>query len=177
MTDLDWKGLQQVWRQDGLEQTVHRYRLGARRALLLEVLLAVVCVAFGAGWALRSGLAWVYVWTATLVMLFAMALSYSIWNRRDALWPSAAAPQDFLSQAELRCTRRREMLRFMVQFGGAEVFISLFLFWLASALLRGVVTMTFVVAGGYLWYRHAQKQSDQELEAIGRLRLEIDRES
>jgi hypothetical protein len=177
MTDVEWKELQNVWQQDGLQQRVRRYRLDAWRTVLLEVLFALVSVGFGTVWALRTGDSWVYVWTLTLVMLFAIALSYSIWNRRDALWPSAAAPLDFLSQAELRCTRRLEMLRFMAQFGAAEVIISLFLFWLKSALWLGALVMPVLVAAGYLWFRQARRQVVREAEAIASLRLEMDRDS
>ena len=77
-----------------------------------------------------------------------MALVYSIWSRRDARWPSSAAPLDFLTQPELRCSRRVEMLRGMAQFAAAEVIISLFLFWLASSLVTDVVARWLVVMFG-----------------------------
>jgi hypothetical protein len=174
MTDLDWTELQSVWREGGLEQRVHRSRFETWRTVFLEVLFAVVSVGFGSVWFLRSGQRWVLVWTLTLVALFAIALSYALWNRRDALWPSSAPPLDFLAQTELRCLRRLELLRFMAKFGVAEVIISLGLFWLASALWTGVFVMALVVAAGMLWFRYARRQRLGELEAIGRLRRQLE---
>jgi hypothetical protein len=174
MTDPDWTELQNVWRQGGLEQRVHRYRFEAWRTVLLEALFAVLSVGFGVVWSLRSGQRWVLVWTLTLVALFAIALSYAIWSRRDALWPSSAPPLDFLAQAELRCVRRLELLRFMAKFGVAEVIISLVLFWLASSLVTGLVAMALVVAAGAVGFRHARRERLDELEAIAKLRREFE---
>jgi len=177
VTNPDWTELQDLWRGGGLEQRSHRHRLNAWRTLAIETLFAVASVGFGTQWAFRSGQRWVVVWLLTVVVLFAMALAYSIWSRRDALWPSSAAPLDFLEQTERRCLRRLEMLRVMSQFGAAEVVISLFLFWLASSLVRGLVAMSFVVILGTPWLWWARRQSERELEGVARLRRELNRDA
>jgi hypothetical protein len=69
------------------------------------------------------------------------------------------------------------MLRVMTLFGAAEVVISLFLFWLASALVRGLVAMSFVVALGTPWLWWARKQRVRQLEGISRLRRELNRDA
>ena len=177
MTDLDWKELQDTWRGGGLEQRARRHRRDEWRAVLLEALFAALSIGFAGFWAARSRQRWVLVWALMLAMLFALALAYSVWNRRDALWPSSAAPFDFLSQAETRCTRRLEMLRFMAQFGGAEVVISLFLFWMASSLASGALALLLVCAGGIWWLRRARKRTLRELEEIKKLRRELEQEA
>ena len=173
MTDLDWKGLLETWRGDGLEQRARRHTFDARRAVMLESLFAVLSVGFAAVWAARSGQRWVLVWALMLAVLFAMALTYSIWNRRDALWPSSAAPLDFLAQTELHCTRRLQMLRFMAQFGGAEVIISLFLFWMTSSLAIGAPALALVCAGGLVWLRRARQATLRELQQLATLRDQL----
>jgi hypothetical protein len=173
MTDLDWRELQETWRGDGLEHRARRHVRDARRAVLLETVFAALSVGFAAVWAVRSGQRWVLVWALTLTVLFAMALAYSIWNRRDALWPSSAAPLDFLAQTELRCARRLEMLRFMAQFGGAEVLISLFFFWMTSSLAIGALALALVCAGGLFWLRGARQAALRELRQLARLRDEL----
>lgn len=176
MSDPDWTELQELWRGGGLEQRIRRHRLDAWGTVVLETLFAVVCVGLGTIWAFRSGQRSVVVWLLTVAVLFVMALAYSIWNRRDALWPSSAAPLDFLEQTELRCLRRLEMLRVMTLFGAAEVVISLYLFWLASALVRGLVAMSIVVVLGTPWLWWARKQRVRQLEGISRLRRELSRD-
>jgi hypothetical protein len=107
-------------------------------------------------------------------VLFAVALGYAFWNRRDALWPSSAAPLDFLAEAELRCRRRLELLRFMLRLGVAEAVISLLLFWFAGPVLLGFSLLALVCAAGYFWFRLARARALRELEAIGRLRKELE---
>jgi hypothetical protein len=177
MTDADdWKQLQRSWQGDGPEARAKRHRLGARRAMLFDGLFAALWIGFAAFLAVRYPERWVLVWALTVALLSAMALAYSLWNRRDVLWPSAAAPLDFLAQSELRCTRQLELLRFMLQFGIAEVPIALALFWFANprALPLAVSLLALVCGAGLLAYRGARRRALRELEEIGRLRRELE---
>ena len=118
------------------------------------------------------------VWALMVVLLFAMALTYAVWNRRDALWPSSVAPLDFFAQAELRCRRQLQMLHFMVQLGAAEVAISLVLYWIVrrESLPVAVAILALLCGGGLLWVRRPRRPAMRELEEIARLRRELEEE-
>jgi hypothetical protein len=178
MSDSEWQELQQSWRADGHETRARRHRLGARRAMLLDSIFAAFWIALAIWMSIRSTEKWVLVWAIAVVLLCLLALAYAVWNRRDALWPSSVVPLAFLAQAELRCTRRLQMLRFMVLLGAAEVPISLALFWMfnpASLSLAAGILALFC-GGGLLWIRRAWRLAKRELEELVRLRREIEAE-
>jgi hypothetical protein len=170
----DWNDLQAAWRADGLAGKVRGSRRGAWFATIAEVIFALVSISGAVFLAVRAGERWTQLWALFIVVLFAVALGYALWNRRDALWPSSAAPLDFLAETELRCRRRLELLRFMLRLGFVEAVISIGIFCVAGPVLLGVSLLALVCAGGYLWIRLARARALRELAGIARLRKELE---
>ena len=177
MIDAEWSELQQSWRAGGGQKRARQLRDRARRAMAFDAAFAVFWICLAAWFSLRKPERWVLVWAATVTVLFAMTLVYAVWNRRDALWPSSQTPLDFLAQAELRCRRQLQMLRFIVQFGAVEVAISLALYWFAWRQMVPIAAamLALVCGGGLLWVGRARRRAVRELKEIVRLRGELER--
>jgi hypothetical protein len=173
MNDPQWNELSEAWRADGLAGKVRGHRRGAWLATIAEIAFALFSIGVAVFLALRDGSLWIRIWAALIVVLFAVALGYALWNRRDALWPSSEAPLDFLAGAELRCRRRLELMTFMVRLGAAEAVLSLIIFWSVGPLLLGASLLALVCLAGFFWSRFARAQVSRELAAIERLRQEL----
>jgi hypothetical protein len=173
---MNWDELQEAWRRGGLEEKVRGHRRAAVWTTVFELIFAAVSIGGAIFLAAREQQRWSNLWALMIVILFAVAFAYALWNRRDALWPSSAAPLDFLAEAELRLKRQLEMLRFMLRLGAVEAVISLVIFWLAgrAALPLGAAVLAAVCLAGYAWIRRSRKHTQRELEAISRLRRELD---
>ena len=170
----DWNELQEAWRADGLAGKVRGLRRGAWLATIAEAIFALVSIGVAVFLAVRGGERWTQVWALLVVVLFAVALGYALWSRRDALWPSSAAPLDFLAEAELRGRRRLDLLRFMLRLGLAEAIISAGIFWVAGPFFLGVSLLGVVCVAGLFWIRFARARALRELAAISRLRKELE---
>jgi hypothetical protein len=173
MNDAQWSELSEAWRADGLAGKMRGHRRSAWLATIAEIAFALFSIGVAVFLAVRDGSLWIRIWAALIVVLFAVALGYALWNRRDALWPSSKAPLDFLADAELRCRRRLQLMRFMIRLAVVEVIISLVIFWMAGPVLLGVSLLALVCLGGFFWSRFAKAQVLRELAAIERLRQEL----
>lgn len=136
-TDTEWNDLIDAWQSESVDEAApaplsdevrRRIRRKVRRhgigLILLAVTEVVMCVGLLA-WLLPKMLERQrpvdFVGFAGVLLLFAVALGFSFWNRRGTWWPAAESTRTFIDLSIERCRRKLLTLRYCPWFLAAEV--------------------------------------------------------
>lgn len=150
------------------------------RAWFLAELIVVAVMLAGSAWLLaREPGTWRWAWTISVWGFTAMALAYTIINRRGT-WGAGAANLTLAAQldlAELRCRRQLRTVAFLPAFLAAEVVMVAIL--LATSPDRNwpiaiglLVAMLLAIAAGWLALR---ARTRRQLAQVAAIRREMER--
>jgi hypothetical protein len=183
-TRLEWTEWQAAWSAEpaepapaapSLARLRRRLDRERRNAWAVSAFDVVTAIGFCAGalyLASRTWSATAIVWAASVGVFSAIALGFSLWNRRDAL-VLAQPTADFLLQLRTRQLRRERVPRFLAWFFVAEIAFGLVFFAFrapgflprALAIYAGLAAL---LAPLWLWYRHHLARLRRQLEAVAK---------
>jgi hypothetical protein len=183
MTQAEWQTWQEAWRAgasapiDADAVAALRRRLARHRRLALvytalDVAAALAFVAVAA-WALaRSPSLPARVYAVSLLVFTFVLFAFAVWNRRDALFVSAAPTADFVALLRLRQRRRERVPGFIVGFVVAEIaFGLLFCARVDPGALPGVAAAYAAFGVGLaVWrrrYRRRLARERAQIDALG----------
>jgi hypothetical protein len=180
----EWEHWQAAWRDGAapaparptpvaeMQRRLVRHRRVAWAYTVFDVASALAFIGFALYLAIRDPRLPMIVWAAIVVVSTIVAVSFGIWNRRDALLFSAQPTSDFLALLRLRLARRARLPRFVIRFAVTQVALGLayHAIWSPGALASAAVLYAIMMAplvAWWWWQRGRLRRERAQLDALG----------